>query len=1146
MLLVAAAGNGMPGDGGAVDGAAVRRQLDAGHWPEALGSARELLAREEAEHGKDSSAAMEASFLLVESLVQAGRAATPEAGRLADELVDSLEASRGPAHPDVARALELLAATRQAREPREARRLLERSLELRQAVLGPEHLDVAQSCHRLGALLLELGEWRAAKPYVERALRLRDGQLGAEHPDTLRSSYLAGRAATQEGDVVACDAILTRASDGAERVLGPDHPELAAMLAELARCRHDRTSAALAERAFGIATRALGPDHPVTVACLHARATSMQDGCRPVDSRADFERAVAAAERVHGPDSVRLAQLLLAQAYWLNEADERPAANRAAARALDIARRAAGEGSPLMGDVLSLQSVLRLAEGDLAGAKVAIDQALALRESQDDPRAVAGALNRRAIVMAALGDKEQARADAERAIALVESRFGPEHPWLANPMMHLAGNSDPRVGLTLMPRAIALAERRLGPDHCRLAPMLTVYAGLLLSQKDYAAARPLYERARAIDERTDGPEAAHLGFVLTGLCELETLTGEYRTARADCERAIAIRERVYGPDHPRAIKGRRAASALFMAQGDLDRAIELSLEAARGAVNHFQTIRYALTEDDALSYTRVVAMPHQALSAMAGLTAPERESWLAPLLDAVVRARALVLDEMAVRHRDVLANPAPELRRLLEQLRDQSSTLARRLSRGTGMQDESAQDLIAEIEATKRELASRSEPFRAMQARGQEGLADVLRAAPPRSAMVSYVRYDRITPGQDSAPAYAAFVSGPSLPPRLVDLGPAERVDALVAAWLATMGAGKDREPPSDEVTARLAGDALRRAVWDPVAGMVEGSELAFVVPDGELQLVSFAALPTAGDRYLIETGPTIHLLSAERDLAPPPGRAGSGLLLVGNAEFDRTPAEASAAVATVLEGEPGRAELSTYRGALADCGSFRTLTFEPLPRSGLEVADIERLWGGLAGPVRKLTGAAAGERALKQLAPGSRVIHLATHGFFLGDACRAGSATRDARELVADHPLLFSGLALAGANRCGEAQPNDEDGILTAEEIASIDLTSVEWVVLSACDSGRGSVRSGEGVFGLRRAFQIAGARTLIMSLWPVMDGDARQWMKRLYEARVAGAPTATAVRRAGSELLEARRQRGLSTHPRHWGAFVAAGDWR
>src|SRR4029079_4260301 len=154
-----------------------------------------------------------------------------------------------------------------------------------------------------------------------------------------------------------------------------------------------------------------------------------------------------------------------------------------------------------------------------------------------------------------------------------------------------------------------------------------------------------------------------------------------------------------------------------------------------------------------------------------------------------------------------------------------------------------------------------------------------------------------------------------------------------------------------------------------------------------------------------------------------------------------------------------------------------------------------------------------ADEATFKRQAPHYRVLHLATHGFFLNGPCLGGlDRTRSVSGLVGaskplernevrrtgaeGRPLRLSGLALAGANRRTSVDTADDDGILTAEEVAALDLREVEWAVLSACDTGLGQVQNGEGVLGLRRSFEVAGVHTVIMSLWPVEDQAARQWM--------------------------------------------------
>jgi CHAT domain-containing protein len=409
----------------------------------------------------------------------------------------------------------------------------------------------------------------------------------------------------------------------------------------------------------------------------------------------------------------------------------------------------------------------------------------------------------------------------------------------------------------------------------------------------------------------------------------------------------------------------------------------------------------------------------------------------------------------------------------------------------------------------------------------------------------------------------------------VLPLGRAAAIDSLVARW--RQQAATEPRNVLDRQRAEAnyfrAGEALRRRVWDPLAASLVGIDRVFLVPDGALNLVSFGTLPVASSTYLVERGPLLHYLSAERDLVPveSEARTGSGLMVLGGADFNRN---ASTRGITVDASSPSAPDNSsstrgTYRSPTSDCDDFVRMRFEPLPSSRHEVDEIAALWGARAsdpafhdaGAVLPLFGAAASELAFKQQATSKRVLHLATHAFFIDEECRSTPAGAKGRQrsprldrpsVTSENPLLLSGLALAGANARGKAGHDTEDGILTSEEIAALDLSSVDWVVLSACNTGLGVVRTGEGVFGLRRAFAVAGARSLVMSLWKVEDRSARSWMKALYEARFGkpptfrAEPTAEAVRDASLALLERRRKLGESTHPASWGAFIATGDWR
>jgi CHAT domain-containing protein len=182
-------------------------------------------------------------------------------------------------------------------------------------------------------------------------------------------------------------------------------------------------------------------------------------------------------------------------------------------------------------------------------------------------------------------------------------------------------------------------------------------------------------------------------------------------------------------------------------------------------------------------------------------------------------------------------------------------------------------------------------------------------------------------------------------------------------------------------------------------------------------------------------------------------------------------------------------------------------------------------------------------------------VIHLATHGFFLPGSCPSDHNTdglRDDGETDAfqttlfNQPLLYSGVLLAGANRRSDAAFPDDDGVLTAREIAALDFGGTSCAVLSACETGLGQIRSGEGVFGLRTAFRIAGVRSVVMSLWPVEDVHALEWMRAFYANRYREKKgLGEAIRDSNLEMLRRLRKAGDETTPGRWAGFVGVGDW-
>jgi CHAT domain-containing protein len=585
--------------------------------------------------------------------------------------------------------------------------------------------------------------------------------------------------------------------------------------------------------------------------------------------------------------------------------------------------------------------------------------------------------------------------------------------------------------------------------------------------------------------------------------------------------------------------------------GDPHQAFEAALWAERIIRPHLRLTLPGLSEREGLRYAATWASGLDVALSVASHT--EGTETASAVFETLVRARALVLDEIANRQQLAWGAGDPEVVELAERLMTVRGKLADLLVRGPGSETaDSHRRAIdttrGEKEAIERRLSKLSLAFRRGQTADAVDLAGIQHALREGEALVSFARFLRLEPRTGVGPgllptpeeAYLAFVVRPERC-EAVPLGPASAIDEPIGELRGRLAdAALAGSASRSEEAYRRAALQLRSLVWDPIDSRLEGSERIFVVPDGELNLIHLAALPADGSGYLVEQRPPIHYLAAERDLVDP-GHApeGGGVLAMGGPAFDD---QLQFARLRAIGDQPPvddrlvLANRETYRGSRSGCGDFRTIRFEPLAAAAREVEELAGLWrsdamsssrdlkatdSGSADMI--LTGSEASETAFKLLAPGHRVLHAATHGFFLGQACPS-ALDRPAEfgydglpaEVVGENPLLLSGLAFAGANLRESAAPDEDDGILTAEEIASLDLSSVEWAVLSACDTGVGEVRAGEGVFGLRRAFQVAGARTLIMSLWPVEDEATRAWMRELYTNRfVEGMSTIDSVRR-------------------------------
>lgn len=653
-------------------------------------------------------------------------------------------------------------------------------------------------------------------------------------------------------------------------------------------------------------------------------------------------------------------------------------------------------------------------------------------------------------------------------------------------------------------QGLALLEdgERFGPNHPLVALIKHDLAALLRSRGDFVAAARLHAESLRAYEKIEGPK--HLDVAVAH----GYLAWVYAAAR----------------DWPGAALEMDEARHLFREH----------IWKVLSAQSEAQQLTFLETKDRpqfhaALTLALRAAEPGQAPPAPEAAARVARASaeWLC-------NGKGVALDVLGARPAQVRASDRPGVRTAYEQLRAVRDKLAAEAwRRAAGPKRAEPGPELAEEEARlSRRLAIELGDAPLGRWVDLAEVQKVLAGDPARgglggqAVLIDVARFKLIdfrSRGTDflgTEEHYAAWVTPPDGPVKVFDLGPARDIDRAVADLR------QDVEAQTKAPQTGRAGEARFQARSKALADLVLGPMYDYVgkyprwvvSPDGDLWLVPWAALVLpSGDRagaYAVEKH-TISFVASGRDVVAPARDAVAGR--------GRDPARTG----PLIFADPDYGARGKTR-----------LTFPALEATALEAAEIAPLLAEYTGTpkdkVVPLMGKDAREQTFRRVR-NPRAVVLATHGFFLakGDGLPA-------------NPFLRCGLALAGANQALAAPSAADDGILLGQEILDTDLRGTDLVVLSACQTAVGTVRDGEGVANLQSAFQLAGARTVVATLWEVPDLQTAFLMREFFRNLAAGRDKAESLRRAQVariQFLRSSPQR--AAHPFLWGAVTLTGQW-
>jgi tetratricopeptide (TPR) repeat protein/CHAT domain-containing protein len=1156
----------------------------AGKYQEAIPLGKELLTRYETVLGPENPYTATNLNNLAVLYAKIGNYADAEP--LLQRALKIREKALGPENPDTVASLSSLAELyRETGDYARAKPLCERAVAICERALGPSDPITALSLNNLGLLLKKSGDFAKAEALYQRALQIRENAFGPEDAATAESLNNLAGLYSETGRYSKAESLSERALAIKEKILGPAHPDTLLSMNNLAviyqQMAHFDKAEQLYKRALNICEKSLGADHAVTLSTdgnlatlyermagygraepllqriLHTRekllglnhpdtALSLSNLAYFYNEIADYDKArplLEAAlninEKVFGPDHPSVALNLNNLAFVFDQTGDYTKAATLYERSLAINQKALGLEHPD-----TARSLGNLAEhyeklGQYAKAKAFAESALEVYEKAVGPKhpEIAYSFDYLASIYKDIGDYSKAKVLYERALSIRERFLGLEHPVTASSANNLAELyqelGDYTKAKPLLERALRVYEKTLGPEHPSVVATLNNIAQVYENTGDHHRAESLLTRVLGISEKARGPDDADTAIILNNLASLYHHAGEYSKAEPLYERALRLREKTLGTQHRDTVLSLTNLSWLKLDAGKIAEARAL---AAKSVVSRLKVLSNMLSfcsEQQRLAYQNTVD-PYSLFAAIDG---SDSELALACLrykgvvLDSIIEDRVLAEASQKKEEQETVQHLDADKQRLGQLLLETPKL-------STDQNTKQVQQLEQEVEQIEGKLAGNvadlGRPRRALAVRVEE----VQAAIPADGALIEYLRYQHYLGKAKFEPSYGVIVLTSKGKPRWIPIGRADEIEKSVSRYR-----NQVTDPDIAEQILNRTLRGLFDQVWAPVQkALPDGTRTVIISPDGQLNFISFATLLTSKDRFLAEDY-SIHYVSRGRDLLHDAKLApNSQVIAFGNPDF-------SLNMRATKKDEPITAPQIAFRGKTRL--DLEELGLDALPGTKAECAVLAGNAKQWKWPSTQFLAADATEAELRKV-KSPYILHLATHGFVLNaqkeDQKQLGlTSSLETKSRYLENPMHRAGLALAGAQttidawRKGEVPPTENDGIVTAEEVSALNLEGTWLVTLSACNTGGGEAKSGEGVLGLRRGFIQAGAKNLLMTLWPISDETTVDIMAQFYDAahKTGNAPQALAqIQR--DWLVKLRKSSGLVKSVNLAGPFI------
>ena len=867
---------------------------------------------------------------------------------------------------------------------------------------------------------------------------------------------------------------------------------------------------------------------------------------RDIEALPVAQRLLTTAEKLHGPKSDELSNPLNNLAALSLKVGDFAAAESYHLRLLELTVTVNGNESSNTAQEVAKVASFYEGLGDYAQAEAYFLRALKIIDAGKTASEFAkvGVLSRVAVFYTFRANYPKAERMFLDCLALAKQVHPQDERFQAFPLRNLGllyeRMNDFSKSEAAYQRYLSVHERLSGPESYATAVAVKCLAKLYSDMGDFKKSEAFHERSLNLHEKALGKDHTALCDCLRNMAELHFRQRAFDKAETALLRALGIYQSAYGEGAALTLDVRRSLALVDLERGQPDRALGTLRKVRTFEELRMRNLLSFTSERQRLAYQNA-GRPYDLFATLGSA---------ADLGQALLRTKGVVLDSVLEDRRALLTAQDPKIGQLVGQLR---ATNHRLMQFQAGAPTTQTPALLKRWKTEREALEQQVEALQQQVSRAVTGLGQTRQALnvkltgvqavlPEHSVLLEFVRYQHYLGKEKFEPRYGVvLIGGPTVALKRanpgeavwVPLGSAKAIDASLQTYSSVMRQGRT----GDETVLRTLGKLLCEPIEDRLPS---GTRTLFVSPDGQLGLLNFGTLLTSGGKFLAERY-GLRYVASGRDLFLGVKSKGSpqSLVAFANPDFAQQTAGASAS-------NPTASGMTS-----ADKRDFSGLKLEPLPGTEVEaqfLRDGARKWG-----LREtiFVGTSATEAEVNRLQSPS-VLHLATHGFFLPEhvatsASQGLSAEDGAVRIVLKNPMQRGGVALAGAQKTiqawqrGQTPLAENDGILTAQEVGALNLTNTWLVVLSACDTGLGELRNGEGVLGLRRGFVQAGAQNLLMTLWPISDKWSVDIMKAFYEKALATGDAPQAMADVQAEwLAKLRKEKGVLIAARIAGPFV------